>query len=161
MVHWWNTVKRPSVALTSTRKPCCSSQGHQPGRCAIMTARVAYMGTSKEGKGLPGVQVSFPLPLLLCLILPSATCLLWWTENKELSKSFSCLPGNSLLPCADLNLASRCPSTQKDHMRGAYLEEINAYFKLIFKAWIMSSREKGGWTFILSRYIQFSGVKKQ
>lgn len=120
-------------------------------------------GPAKKGSRCPSHHHHRCSTLYCCLLSASYDGL----KPRKLPKSFSCLPGNSLLPCAGLDLASRCPSTQKDQTKGAYLEEINAYFKLIFKAWIMSilecSRGKGGLyvrVFILCRYIQFSGVKK-
>lgn len=138
----------------ATRREMCNSDRTQ--------------GTAKKGTGYLGPGVlpsSLHYYTLHCHLLPASHDGL---KPRKLYKKSAYLLGNSLLSCAGLNRASRCPSTQKDHMKSVYLQEIYVYFKVIFKASIMTvlkcNREKGGLymrVFILCRYSQFSAVKKQ
>lgn len=89
-------------------------------------------GTAKKETGYLGSRCPSLLPPLLHLTLPSATCLLWWTETKETVPKICLFTRKFSAVLCWLSLASRHPSTQKDHMKGAYLQERNAYFKLIF-----------------------------
>ena len=73
-------------------------------------------GLTKKGVGCLGSRCPSPLPCCYALVCYLPPRMGW---NQETVQLFSCLLGNFLLSRAGSNLASRCPSTQKDHMKCA------------------------------------------